>query len=130
MKIHLSNLPARSSEFYPEFYKKKFIDVMPLFFGFIATNNGHSFLNDLLILAENLPKRFHRWYGDQIALNEFFKTNPKKFEILNEDQYLFLAKKLLNRNEILNLKNQGTKIVTFKGNLSKNFIRNIERANK
>ena len=63
------------SEGYPEFEKKTFIDVMPFLFGAMLVKDGKEFFHNLLLICNDLPKRFHNWYGDQYSLKLFPMSN-------------------------------------------------------
>ena len=110
-------------EYYPEFEGKFLIDTMPILFGFIATKNGGEFFVRILNVLESLPERFHRWYGDQIALAKVWDNNKNEFLLLDNNKYLFVTKNSLSTIQIKNLiKAKNCKVITFKGKKSKIFI--------
>lgn len=109
-------------EYYPEFVNQKFIDIMPILFGLIITPDGGKFFNGLFKIALKLPERFHRWYGDQMAIAEEYKKNKEKYLLLPQKEYLFITRNSFNRAELADLIRSGVKIITFKGPYSKEFI--------
>jgi hypothetical protein len=109
-------------EYYPEFLNKKITAVMPIYFGFISTPNGGLFFEELLDYAKSLPHRFNRWYGDQISLAHIWQQNESDYLLLNQNEYLYIAKNALNRDQLIELMNNDTKIITFKGPESKIYI--------
>jgi len=109
-------------EYYPEFVNQKFIDIMPILFGLIITPDGGKFFNGLFEIALKLPERFHRWYGDQMAIAEEYKKNKKKYLLLPQKEYLFITRNSFNKAELADLIRSGVKIITFKGPYSKEFI--------
>jgi hypothetical protein len=106
-------------EFYPEFINQKFFDLMPIFFGFIATSNGGVFFKKLLANAKKMPARFHRWYGDQMSLAEEWRKKESDFLVLSQNEYLFIVKENIDLSLLIN---QNTKIITFKGSEAKSHI--------
>lgn len=52
---------------YPEFADKTTAQVMPYIYSFVYVRSQILFLRQLVALRK-LPKRYHRWYGDQITL--------------------------------------------------------------
>ena len=62
-------------EQYPEFKNKFVLDVMPFLFGAIIICKKENFFINLLKICNNLPPRFHRWYGDQLSLHIFYLDN-------------------------------------------------------
>lgn len=109
-------------EYYPEFTNTKAIELMPLYFGFIAIPRGSNIFRVIKERLKNLPSRFHRWYGDQFALAQLYKENPNTFKCLNLNEYLFITKSSLQTKQLINLLNSNVKIITFKGKKSKVFI--------
>jgi len=71
-------------EFYQEFIGKTFTNMMPILFGLIVTPNGEILFKKLLEIAESMPDRFHRWYGDQMAIAKLWRENKKKIFLLNQ----------------------------------------------
>ena len=106
-------------EFYPEFINQKFFDLMPIFFGFIATSNGGDFFKKLLANAKKMPARFHRWYGDQMSLAEEWRKKESDFLVLSQNEYLYIIKEKIDLGLLIN---QNTKIITFKGLEAKSLI--------
>ncbi len=111
-------------EHYPEFKNKYFIDVMPFLFGAIIIIKKENFFNHLLNICLKLPPRFHRWYGDQIALHIFYLDNKSLFLFFDQSKYMYIIDKKDNnpQRSINLLKEQNIPLVTFKGNKSKERI--------
>jgi hypothetical protein len=109
-------------EYYPEFSNQKAIDVMPIFFGCIITSDGRKLFDGLFKNVLKLPDRFHRWYGDQMAIAQEWIKNKENYFLLKQEEYLFVTKSPLSKVQLKNLIKNGTKIITFKGPLSKQFI--------
>jgi hypothetical protein len=118
----LSVLNSQLSVAFPEFYKKKVHELMPIFFGFIVTPNGGKFFEKLQKVLLSLPQRYHEWFGDQFAIAHFWRQNKKDYFLLNQNEFLYLVSKKLNYEDLKNLKANGTKIITFKGSSSKILI--------
>ena len=110
-------------EFYPEFVEKKFNQVMPFLFGAIAIRGDQSkVFKKLLNICNQLPPRFHRWYGDQYSLYLSVKKNNFEYSLLDQEIYLKILYSPLNHNEILKLKNNNTQFITYKGPESKSYL--------
>ena len=106
---------ASFPEHYPEFEGKTFLEVMPLLFGALAVRNARQFFPDLLKICMRLPARFHRWYGDQVALFEAYKLNPAAFGMLDPSVYQLPMNHIGTREELLHLRRSGIQILHFKG---------------
>jgi hypothetical protein len=109
-------------EYYPEFLNQKAIDIMPILFGCIITPDGGKLFDGLFKDALKLPDRFHRWYGDQIAIAQEWMKNKKNYLLLKEEEYCFVTKTSLKKTQLKNLIKNGVRIVQFKGSNSKQFI--------
>jgi hypothetical protein len=109
-------------EYYPEFLNQKIIDIMPILFGLIITPNGGKLFNELLEIAIKLPDRFHRWYGDQMAIAYEYNKNKDDYLLLKQEEYLFVTRTSLKKAQLENLVKNEVKIITFKGPHSKQFI--------
>ena len=109
-------------EYYPEFLNQKAIDIMPILFGCIITPDGGKLFDGLFKDALKLPGRFHRWYGDQMAIAEEWMKNKENYLLLKEEEYCFVTKTSLKKAQLKNLIKDGVKIVHFKGSNSKQFI--------
>lgn len=109
-------------EYYPEFINQKFIDVMPILFGLVITPDGGKLFSSLFDIALKLPDRFHRWYGDQMAIAQEWKQNGENYFLLKQEEYLFITKISLKKNQLTHLIKNNVKIITFKGLKSKEFI--------
>lgn len=109
-------------EYYPEFFNKKFIDVMPILFGIVITPDGGKLFSSLFEIALKLPERFHRWYGDQMAIAQEWNQSKESYLLLTQEEYLFITRTALKKVQLANLIKNGVKIITFKGPHSKQFI--------
>jgi len=109
-------------EYYPEFLNQKMIDIMPILFGLIITPDGGKLFDELFNNALKLPDRFHRWYGDQMAIAQEWIKNKENYLLLKQEEYLFVTRTPLKKVQLKNLIKNGTKIITFKGPHSKQFI--------
>ena len=106
-------------EYYPEFIGKTFEEVMPFLIGVVIICHQKNFFTKLYKEFYKLHKRFHRWYGDQIALKNLFDLEPRKFEIIIDGWAHVVS---LNKDGSLDITTLNhTKILTFKGN-TKNYI--------
>lgn len=111
-------------EFYPEFINKNASDVMPYLFGMIVTRfNQKKFFENLYNICLKLPKRFHRWYGDQYSLKHFIDQGFNDYEILNNEIYLKVLKERLTLNYLQNAYKNNLNFITFKGPKSKVFLK-------
>lgn len=110
-------------EYYPEFTGRKASDVMPYLFDLIYySGNGNPF-SEMLEICQRLPSRFHRWYGDQVALKVYAETFPEKCaDIANRDQFMILED-MPSPEEIQKFYREGVFALTFKGPTAKTFIR-------
>ena len=122
-KQHDGIMNANFNEYYPEFENKKVSEVMPYFFGNLIIRHNESFFDELYKICIGLPDRFHRWFGDQYSLKIQTEKNQSKFELLENDRYLYIADKILSQDNIVNLISNDTKFVTFKGFESKQFLK-------
>lgn len=81
-------IPERDWAEFPEFANKDSAQVMPYIFSFVYVRSTLVFLRQLNALRR-LPKRFHRWYGDQVTLKSEleaqgrFVTRPFDIDIYN-----------------------------------------------
>ena len=106
---------ANYPEHYLEFEGKMINEVMPFLFGAIALKNNNNFFSQLLEICEKLPPRFHRWYGDQFALQKAVKENIFCNGLLNPNVHLRITKYAPSSDELSQLRNDGVQILTFKG---------------
>lgn len=109
-------------EYYPEFFNQKIIDIMPILFGLIVTPDGGKLFDELFKNALKLPDRFHRWYGDQMAMAQEWIKNKENYLLLKQEEYLFVTRASLKKAQLEDLMKNGVKIITFKGPHSKQFI--------
>ena len=61
---------------FPEFAGKNIHDFMPYFYSFVYVRSPVLFVRQLNALRK-LPKRFHRWYGDQVTLKSELDTSGR-----------------------------------------------------
>lgn len=122
-KQHDGMMNANFNEYYPEFENKKVSEVMPYFFGNLIIRHNESFFDELYKICLGLPDRFHRWFGDQYSLKIQTDKTQSKFELLENERYLYIADKILSQGNIINLISNDTKFVTFKGFESKQFLK-------
>ncbi len=109
-------------EYYPEFFNQKMVDIMPILFGLIITPDGGKLFDVLFKIALKLPDRFHRWYGDQMAMAQEWAKNKKNYLLLKQEEYLFVTRTSLKKAQLEDLMKNAVKIITFKGPHSKQFI--------
>ena len=122
-KHHDGMMNANFNEHYPEFENKKVSEVMPYFFGNLIIRNNESFFDELYKICLGLPDRFHRWFGDQYSLKIKTEKTESKFELLENKKYLYITDKILSNDNILDLVSNDTKLVTFKGFETKQFLK-------
>lgn len=70
-------IPERDWAEFPEFTEKDSAQVMPYIFSFVYVRSTVLFLRQLNTLRK-LPKRFQRWYGDQVTLKSELEA-PGRF---------------------------------------------------
>ncbi|HVX99720.1 MAG TPA: hypothetical protein VHA55_08015 [Pseudorhodoplanes sp.] len=104
---------------FPEFAGKTFGQVMPILAALIAVEDGASFFAGLRDLCLALPERFHRWYGDQVALAEIYRRNPASFSLLPARSFLRSIDDPLSEQDLRKLISIGTRMIHFKGKRSK-----------
>jgi hypothetical protein len=102
-------------EYYEEFQGKFISEVMPFLFGAIALKNNNDFFNQLFEICEKLPTRFHRWYGDQFALQLAVKGKIISYGLLDPNIHLRIAKSSPSADELIQLRKEGVQLLTFKG---------------
>jgi hypothetical protein len=76
-------IPERDWAEFPEFAEKDSAQVMPYIFSFVYTASTILFLRQLNALRKS-PKRFQRWYGDQVTLKKELDA-PGRFTIRDFD---------------------------------------------
>lgn len=109
-------------EHYPEFENQTLGAVMPYLFGAIAVCDGAAFFEYLLALCLPLPARFHRWYGDQVALYAAYQAQPDAFASLPLQAYLHIERQEVAAPRLQALIAGGVKMLTFKGPASKVYM--------
>ncbi|MBF0446373.1 MAG: hypothetical protein HQL68_12365 [Magnetococcales bacterium] len=116
-------MDANYPEHYPEFVDKYITEVMPFLFGAMAVKNLEGFFLSLLEICQSLPQRFHRWYGDQVALFAAFKSTPSNFGPLNPHVQLVITDEVLDVATLNNLQKKGVHMITSKGSGSEEIIK-------
>ena len=110
-------------EFYPEFSGKMIKEVMPILFGAIAVRGAQKeFFELLLDICLKLPKRFHRWYGDQYAVASAISLDNFQFGFLDPVKHLFIVRSEVTLAELAMLRSSNIQMITFKGKASKTHI--------
>lgn len=100
---------------YPEFRGRMIGEVMPYLFGAIAVRRNAAFFAQLLAICESLPARFHRWYGDQVALAQAVKQGTVEFGLLAPEIFLKILKAAPSAAQLAQMRREGTQMITFKG---------------
>lgn len=98
-------------------------EIMPILFGFIASSKGAILFRDLYKSLRTLPQHYHRWFGDQLCLSKDWQSNKKDYLLLEQSKYLYIAQSELKVQDLLDLIDNDTMILTFKGVASKKFIK-------
>jgi hypothetical protein len=106
---------ANYPEHYPEFEGKMISDVMPFLFGALAIRRNTVFFKKLLKICQELPTRFHRWYGDQVSLAHAVNNQLFDYGLLNPEIHLNIIKQAPTQTHINELHNKGVQLITFKG---------------
>jgi len=103
---------------YPEFAGKITREVMPYLYSFVYVRSPILFVRQLNALRK-LPKRFHRWYGDQVTLKSELDTSGR-FVIQAFDINLY-NRTVGSRREFEAIRNapQSVCVAHFKGKDSK-----------
>ena len=114
-------------EHYPEFKNKFVLDVMPFLFGAIIICKKENFFINLFKICNNLPQRFHRWYGDQISLYIFYLDNKSIFSFIDQKKFMHIVgRKDKDTNiDLDSLQKKGVFFLTFKGLESKKRISEV-----
>ena len=128
-KIHVTErdngaalINAHYPEYYPEFENQTLGAVMPFLFSAMAVFDGSAFFLHLLDICQQLPARFHRWYGDQTALCAAYRAQPEVFERLRFSEYQHIERQEVSAHRLQELIQSQVKIVHFKGPASKAFM--------
>ena len=87
-----------------------------------AWGDGAALFQRLLQICLQLPPRFHRWYGDQVALALYQREFPQQFAALAVHEYLHIAAEALDAARLRTLLAQHVRMVTFKGPSAKAFL--------
>ncbi len=112
------DIPERDWAEFPEFAHKNSAQVMPYIYSFVYVRSPVVFLRQLNALRR-LPKRFHRWYGDQVTLKSELAA-PGRFATRNFDIDIY-NRSVRSRWEFEEVRAapQGVCIAHFKGPQSK-----------
>ena len=102
-------------EYYPEFEGRMIADVMPFMFGAIALRGTNNIFEGILRKCIKLPSRFHRWYGDQVALSKAVGAGNFNHLLLNPSIYLNIVSRAPTEGQMRTLINEGIQMLTFKG---------------
>ena len=102
-------------EHYPEFEGKMISEVMPFLFGAIALRGANKIFNGLLRKCLKLPLRYHRWYGDQVALTKAVGAGNFNYSTLDPHIYLNIMSNAPTEHQMRQLISEGVQMLTFKG---------------
>ena len=117
------NISHTFPEYYEEFIGKTANEVMPFLFGAIlAIGNQQKIFKEILNIAQNLPDRFHRWYGDQYALKKYIDKGFYEFGRLDPDFYLNIIRQPLELSFLKEAYEKKVQLITFKGPQSKMYL--------
>ena len=114
-RIENYKINSRYPEHYPEFDGKMIMEVMPFMFGAIITRGKNNIFNGLLRKCLKLPARYHRWYGDQVALAKAVGAGNFIYSIIEPHIYLNIMSGNPTKEHIQNLIGDGVQMITFKG---------------
>jgi len=114
-RVETHKINSHYPEHYPEFEGKTTMEVMPFLFGAIAVRGENNIFNGLLRKCLKLPPRFHRWYGDQVALAKAVGAGNFNYGHLDPAIYLKIISKAPTSNELEQLICQNVQMLTFKG---------------
>lgn len=114
-RVETHKINPHYPEHYPEFEGKTTMEVMPFLFGAIAVRGESNIFNGLLRKCLKLPPRFHRWYGDQVALAKAVGAGNFNYGHLDPAIYLKIISKVPTSSELEQLICQNVQMVTFKG---------------
>jgi len=114
-RIEVHKINPYYPEYYPEFEGKTTLEVMPFLFGAIAVRGENNIFNGLLRKCLKLPPRFHRWYGDQVALAKAVGAGNFSYGHLNPSIYLKIITNVPSQVELAQLVHEKVQMVTFKG---------------
>ena len=102
-------------EHYPEFEGKMIDEVMPFMFGAIVIRGKNNIFDGLLRKCLKLPVRYHRWFGDQVALAKAVAAGTVNYSVLNPHIYLNIVSSVPMEHHVRQLIDQGVQMLTFKG---------------
>jgi len=114
-RIEVHKINPYYPEYYPEFEGKTTLEVMPFLFGAIAVRGENNIFNGLLRKCLKLPPRFHRWYGDQVALSKAVGAGNFNHLLLNPSIYLHIISSAPTEGQMRTLIDAGVQMLTFKG---------------
>ncbi|NCW13541.1 MAG: hypothetical protein EBV82_10390 [Chitinophagia bacterium] len=114
-RIENFRLNSRYPEYYPEFEGKMIAEVMPFMFGAIAVRGNNNIFSGLLRKCLKLPPRYHRWYGDQIALAKAVGAGNFIYAAMNPHIYLNIMSNIPSEHYLRQLIHEKVQMITFKG---------------
>jgi len=114
-RIDNFKINPRYPEYYPEFEGKMIMEVMPFMFGAIIARGKNNIFSSLLKKCLKLPARYHRWYGDQVALAKAVGAGNFTYSIIDPYIYLNVMSGIPTREHIVTLIDNGVQMITFKG---------------
>ena len=114
-RVETHKINPHYPEHYPEFEGKTTMEVMPFLFGAMAVRGENNIFNGLLRKCLKLPLRFHRWYGDQVALAKAVGAGNFIYGHLDPSIYLKIITTAPSIIELKQLISENVQMVTFKG---------------
>jgi len=114
-RVETHKINPHYPEHYPEFEGKTTMEVMPFLFGAMAVRGENNIFNGLLRKCLKLPPRFHRWYGDQVALAKAVGAGNFNYGHLDPSIYLKIITNAPSIIELKQLVSENVQMVTFKG---------------
>jgi len=114
-RIENYKINSHYPEHYPEFDGKMIMEVMPFMFGAIITRGKNNIFNGLLKKCLKLPARYHRWYGDQVALAKAVGAGNFTYSTIDPYIHLNMMSVIPATDHILTLIDDGVQMITFKG---------------
>jgi hypothetical protein len=114
-RVENFRINPRYPEHYPEFEGKMINEVMPFMFGAIVIKGKNNIFNGLLKKCLKLPPRYHRWFGDQVALAKAVGAGNFNYSLLNPYRYLNIVSSVPTKQEMHQLIGEQVQMLTFKG---------------
>jgi len=84
-------------------------------FGAIVIRGKNNIFDGLLRKCLKLPVRYHRWFGDQVALAKAVGAGNFNYSVLNPHIYLNIVSSVPMEHHVRQLIDQGVQMLTFKG---------------